>query len=277
MKRMQQAFTLVELSIVLVIIGLLVGGILVAQNMIESGRLKKQITQFEQYKTAGNTFRDKYNGLPGDLVAATANGFQMVTRTGAAGHGDGNGRVEGCSANAMLAGCEALLYWTDLTFTGLLSPAMTTATDALTQMAMVGEPSVLSQLAQYVNPIATAQAATREQVVPAGAINGNYVTVFTDGAYNFFQLTGIVSTTAGGVYSLSDQLAPMQAMSIDSKLDDGQPLLGSVRAVGGTGPLNVAAVPGAGSCVAATTNNPYNTVTDTLANGMLCQLRVSTN
>lgn len=248
MRRAQQAFTLVELSIVLVILGLLVGGILVGQDLIHGSQVKKQITQIEQYRTSTNGFRDKYQGIPGDLRASTSNGFGMVTRSGAAGHGDGSGLVDGCLANGRNAGCETLLYWTDLTFAGMLAPSVNTATDA----------------------VATMSAATVDQYLPRGALGRTSVTVYTNGSMNYFQLTS-VSSAAAGVYTLASALTPMDAFNIDEKLDDGDPLQGSVQAVGGTNLLGVVAVPGATACVSTATDNPYNMVGDNATN-TLCQL-----
>jgi prepilin-type N-terminal cleavage/methylation domain-containing protein len=62
-------FTLIELSIVLVIIGLVVGGVLVGRDLICAAELRAQISQIEKYNTAVNTFYGKYGGLPGPLAA----------------------------------------------------------------------------------------------------------------------------------------------------------------------------------------------------------------
>ncbi len=67
----RQGFTLIELSIVLVIIALLIGGILVGRDLIEAARIRAQISQIEELQTAISTFRSKYNCLPGDCVNAT--------------------------------------------------------------------------------------------------------------------------------------------------------------------------------------------------------------
>jgi prepilin-type N-terminal cleavage/methylation domain-containing protein len=64
----KKGFTLVELSIVLVIIGLLIGGILVGQSLIESAKIKAVIKQISQYDIAMSTFITKYNQLPGDAT-----------------------------------------------------------------------------------------------------------------------------------------------------------------------------------------------------------------
>jgi hypothetical protein len=79
------------MSIVLVIIGLLVGGILVGQDLIRAAEARAQITQIEKYNSAVNTFRGKYGYLPGDINAATATQFGFVPRGYIDGEGDGNG------------------------------------------------------------------------------------------------------------------------------------------------------------------------------------------
>ena len=53
-------FTLIELSIVLVIIGLIIGGVLVGRDLIAAAQVRAQISQIEKYQTAVNTFRGKY-------------------------------------------------------------------------------------------------------------------------------------------------------------------------------------------------------------------------
>jgi prepilin-type N-terminal cleavage/methylation domain-containing protein len=99
-KASQQGFTLIELSIVLVIIGLIVGGVLVGQDLIRAAAVRGQISQIEKYQTAVNTFRTKYDGLPGDLSNAANFGFQP--RGSCPGQGDGNGVLMGVYAGSQL-------------------------------------------------------------------------------------------------------------------------------------------------------------------------------
>lgn len=100
-KQASQGFTLIEMSIVLVIIGLIIGGILKGQEIIESSRQKNVITQIDGIRSAINTFSDKYNAIPGDYR-------QAATRVSAAvvnGNGDG---VIGVTTTASLTALNAL-------------------------------------------------------------------------------------------------------------------------------------------------------------------------
>lgn len=66
------AFTLIEISIVLVIIGLIVSGVLVGRTLIRSAELRSVITDAEKFQTAMGTFRVKYSSMPGDFGNAQA-------------------------------------------------------------------------------------------------------------------------------------------------------------------------------------------------------------
>ena len=58
------AFTLIEMRVVLVIVGLIVGGILVGRDLVRAADVRAQIAQNEKCQMARNTFRGKYGGLP---------------------------------------------------------------------------------------------------------------------------------------------------------------------------------------------------------------------
>ena len=85
----RSAFSLVELAIVLVILGLLTGGILSGQALIAAAEVRKAATQFTRYQAAVWTFRDKYFAMPGDMTNAdkfwTAAGVGPSGRTVGAG------------------------------------------------------------------------------------------------------------------------------------------------------------------------------------------------
>lgn len=81
--RLTSGFTLVELAIVLVIIGLIVGGVLAGQELVHQARIRQTVNQFTGFIAAAHTFDGKYGGMPGDLKNAT-NHWQGVT------NGNGN-------------------------------------------------------------------------------------------------------------------------------------------------------------------------------------------
>src|SRR2546428_4424077 len=87
----QAGFTLVEIAIVLVIIGLLLGGILKGQEMITQARIKNVINDFNGITAAMNSYQDRYRALPGDDVNATS-------RWAGAFGGNGDGQFDGASA-----------------------------------------------------------------------------------------------------------------------------------------------------------------------------------
>lgn len=92
MKTNQSGFTLIEIAIVLVIIGLLLGGVLKGQELITSARVRNLIAQQDGIKAAYFGFLDRYRALPGDYSAASSNIKGVAA--GAVGNGDGDGQIE---------------------------------------------------------------------------------------------------------------------------------------------------------------------------------------
>ncbi len=66
LRKNQKGFTLVEIAIVMVIIGLLIGGILKGQEMINNAKVKRVVKQADEMRAAVMTFYDKYGQYPGD-------------------------------------------------------------------------------------------------------------------------------------------------------------------------------------------------------------------
>src|SRR5438309_2988309 len=95
MTKRQQGFTLVEIAIVLVIIGLLLGGILKGQEMITQAKIKNVIADFSGVSAAYHGYQDRYRAIPGD----DPNADTRWTAPTAATKGDGNGVVDGTYNN----------------------------------------------------------------------------------------------------------------------------------------------------------------------------------
>src|SRR5207237_6826698 len=116
-----RGFTLVEIAIVLVIIGLLLGGILKGQEMIVQAKIKNSIADFSGVSAAYHGYQDRYRAIPGDDPNATrwANGRA----------GDGNGVVGGTYNAACPTGtgqpaagtAESCMFWNDLRLAGFVS------------------------------------------------------------------------------------------------------------------------------------------------------------
>jgi prepilin-type N-terminal cleavage/methylation domain-containing protein len=121
-RKQNQGFTLIEIAIVLVIIGLLLGGVLKGQELITSARVRNLISQQDGVKAAFFGFQDRFRALPGDYTAATTN------INGAGGNGNGNGQIEtaGAVVNASKSQ-EDILAWDHLSHAGFINGSYTFA------------------------------------------------------------------------------------------------------------------------------------------------------
>jgi prepilin-type N-terminal cleavage/methylation domain-containing protein len=119
MKTKQAGFTLVEIAIVLVIIGLLLGGILKGQEMITQAKIKNVVNDFNGITAAVNSYQDRYKALPGDDLNAP-------TRWGANGiAGNGDGQIGATTDTYNLAPTistpkENNVFWLDLRLAGFV-------------------------------------------------------------------------------------------------------------------------------------------------------------
>jgi prepilin-type N-terminal cleavage/methylation domain-containing protein len=114
MKSQQSGFTLVEIAIVLVIIGLLLGGILKGQELINSAKAKSLANDFRAIPVYIYGYQDKFRALPGDDAQATSH----VSLTPAASVGNGNGRIDG-AWNSVTATDESVIFWQHVRAAGL--------------------------------------------------------------------------------------------------------------------------------------------------------------
>lgn len=114
MKKNQTGFTLIELAIVLVIIGLLLGGVLKGQDLINSAKGKNMIADFKNAQIFIYAYQDRYRALPGDDAGVVnhVNGTLATTGT------PGNGIIEGQWNSSEQTG-ESALFWQHVRLAGL--------------------------------------------------------------------------------------------------------------------------------------------------------------
>jgi prepilin-type N-terminal cleavage/methylation domain-containing protein len=127
MKRNQSGFTLIEIAIVLVIIGLLLGGVLKGQELINSARVKNLATDFKNIPVFIYGYQDKFRALPGDDAAVATHvtgGTLATTPAGTQGNG-----VIGGNWNSETVTDESYLFWQHVRLAGL-APGATTAGSA---------------------------------------------------------------------------------------------------------------------------------------------------
>jgi prepilin-type N-terminal cleavage/methylation domain-containing protein len=116
-KNYQSGYTLVEIAIVLVIIGLLLGGVLKGQELIYNQKVKSTYDNYRQYTAAMYGYQDRYKALPGDDAGALTRGFIVPAGDPAIVAGDGNGYINSSggsqcltAANSALEVCQATYH-----------------------------------------------------------------------------------------------------------------------------------------------------------------------
>ncbi len=224
---MKCGFSLVELSIVLVILGLLTGGILTGQELIRAAELRSVVAEYEQYMTAARAFDNKYFSLPGDMDNATD--FWGVASTGtcpdATGvgtetcNGNGDGVISASPAAERFG--EMFTFWQHLANAGMIE-------GSYSGKSVSGSTNVPSDASN--SPSSKVPGALWNSLYRLDAANGSVPSqqaVIFDVLYGNSLIIG-----AQGVGSpLNAIFTPEEAWSIDTKIDDGRPGRGKVHAV----------------------------------------------
>ena len=225
MRTRKHGFTLIEMSIVLVVIGLIVGGILSGRSLISASEAQAQLTQIQKFQAAVSTFYGKYGFLPGDIKNPEASQFGFAARGTLTGEGDGNGILQGISstqtAYGMFQGAgETAMFWVDLGVAHLIDVAFSTASPT----TMPG-----GWVYQGVGGL--------DNYFPHAKLgNGTYITVYSNNGVNYFNLGSYWGLEVGGGcdgclgINSPPGLTVAQANAIDAKIDDGLPQSGRVTA-----------------------------------------------
>ena len=213
-RKSEQGFTLVELAIVMIIIGLLITGILKGQEMIANAQITSSISQIKGLDASVSTFRDKYRSLPGDMTTPTTR-LANCAAAPCSTAGDGDGRIE---LGANLAGAPTL------------------AQEGVVAFAHLGSADLISGIASSGGALAFGEA------LPSANIGGGYWLGYSPGGVDggvangtlrpghYLVLNGVIAAPGG----TNGVLNPAQALQIDNKLDDGNPIAGAVQAGGTT-------------------------------------------
>lgn len=232
----QKGFTLVELAIVMTIIGLLIGGILKGQELMENARVTATIAQVKSYEAAATTFRDSFSALPGDManaqqripncaaalcnpaIAASAGDSIVGTAAAAVNIGQANAAANSGGLLGTVAN-ETVLFWLHLLKADLIAGVSDAAITAGT--AAWGETHPAGKIGGGF------RVANGDGTLPAG----NPGVAGTGPAGLVLVLAGSPTAALTAVAGIQ-ALVPAKAAQIDRKMDDGKSRTGFIQAYG---------------------------------------------
>lgn len=216
--RCRSGFTLVEMSIVLVIVGLVAAGIMVGRDLIRAAEIRKIHTQYQGFVTAIATFKVKYNCLPGDCPNAT-DVFDAYDPGGACPPNDtppGSGTCDG-DGNGLIAVAEGRLLWQHLANAGLIGGLFSGAFS-----------TIPTSNSGYL-PGSNCPAILTPNFCWVSRSNAGY-SIGSDGVKNKL-LTWPMTYQFGGAPRGTLIFTGAEANAYDTKYDDGTPDKGSIRAM----------------------------------------------
>ncbi len=220
LKNQPNGFTLVEISVVLVIIGFIIGGVLVGKNMIRSSQILAITADLQKFKTAVSMFQKKYNALPGDMYNAqnywgSAGSCSSDQTTLATCNGDGDGKIESNTASGAV-GNENFLFWKHLANAELIKGNYVGRTDGSNTYSATDRNSPQTKLKNslwYTENFGTIPPSSDWS---GAAFNGIYAHTLELGAYS-------ANTRPG-----SGIITASEAAALDTKIDDGKPGTGNM-------------------------------------------------
>lgn len=209
---MNRGFSLLELSIVLIIIGLLAGGVMVGNSMVRASEIRTVSVDIQQYSTAMNGFRNKYSAMAGDMrnaqifwgTAASCPGTFATPSTDATTcNGNGDGRI---------SWLETWRVWQHLSSAGLVTGQYTGVHSAGGVMyGTAGENIPVSKVGRYAGFAYNWRGDQNGTGMPYPGSYGNTLLLGW--------LDGVDAST----------LKAEEMFGIDTKLDDGKPGTGRIR------------------------------------------------
>ena len=167
--RKQGGFTLIELAIVIVVTGLLLGGVLKGQEMINSARVRNLISQQDGVKAAYFGFLDRFRALPGDYSQANPN----IANVAAGANGNNNGRIESIVGGGTID--EHIASWDHLSKAGFINGSYTYAVVPETNASAPTNPYARYLRLIYDNNYATNAGALRHNLKTGNQIPSDII------------------------------------------------------------------------------------------------------